>query len=69
MLTLPTTTQDTKETPPRTVLKPMSRVPLSWKETRLEKTSGAPLPRERRVTPAIVGDNLSNLDKSIQKLY
>ncbi|KAJ1393263.1 putative sodium/potassium/calcium exchanger 3-like [Sesbania bispinosa] len=63
MLTIPTTTQDTKETPPRTVFKPMLRVPLPWKDTRLEKTSQAPLPRERRVTPAIVGDNLSNLDK------
>jgi len=63
MLTIPTTTQETKDAPPSTVLKPMSWVPLPLKETRVAKTSLAPFPRERRVTPAIVGESLSNLDK------
>uniref|UniRef100_A0A2P2J996 Uncharacterized protein n=1 Tax=Rhizophora mucronata TaxID=61149 RepID=A0A2P2J996_RHIMU len=60
---IPTTTQVTKEAPPSTVLNPISPVPLPIKDTRLEKTSGAPLPSERRVTPAIVGDNFNNRDK------
>ncbi|KAM0980415.1 hypothetical protein EV2_014172 [Malus domestica] len=63
MLKIPTTAQDTKEAPPRTVLRPISPVPPPINETRLENTSGAPLPRESRVTPAIVGDNFNNLDK------
>lgn len=63
MLMIPTTTHVTKEAPPSTVLRPMPRVPLPIKETMLAKKSGAPLPRESRVAPAIVGDNFSSLDK------
>ena len=63
MLMIPTTTHVTKEAPPSTVLRPTSHVPSPIIETMLEKKSGAPLPRESRVTPAIVGDNFSKLDK------
>jgi hypothetical protein len=59
---IPTTTQETKEAPPSTVLKPTLDVPSPIKDTRLAKTSGAPLPSERRVIPAIVGDKFNSLD-------
>lgn len=63
MLIIPTTTLDTKNAPPRTLFRPTSPSPVLVKDTILAKTSGAPLPRERRVTPAIVGDSLKILDK------
>jgi hypothetical protein len=63
ILIIPTTTHEIKEPPPRTVLKPMSCVPLPLKETSVAKTSLAPLPRERRVTPAIVGESLKTLER------
>ena len=50
MLMIPTTTHVTKEAPPNTVLRPTSHVPSPINETMLEKKSGAPLPRESRVT-------------------
>ncbi|KAK9157631.1 hypothetical protein Scep_004205 [Stephania cephalantha] len=63
MLIIPTTTVDTNRAPPNTLLRPTSPVPALVKETRLENTSGAPLPRERRVTPAMVGESFRKLDK------
>ena len=49
MLMIPITTHVTKEAPPSTVLRPTSHVPSPIKDM-LEKKSGAPLPRESRVT-------------------
>ena len=49
MLMIPTTTHVTKEEPPSTVLRLTSHVPSPINEM-LEKKSGAPLPRESRVT-------------------
>jgi hypothetical protein len=62
---IPTTTHDMKEAPPTTVLRPISMFvpPSPINDTKLEKTSEAPLPRERRVTPAIVGDSFKSLDR------
>lgn len=61
-LIIPTTTQETKNAPPSTLLRPTSPEP-DRKETMLAKTSGEPLPRERSVTPAMVGESLRTLDK------
>jgi len=64
MLIIPTTTLETKKAPPKTQLRPTRFVVVApVKDTMLENTSGAPLPRERRVTPAIVGESLKSLDK------
>lgn len=63
MLMVPTTTHDTKKAPPKMLLRPMTLVPVPMKETMLEKTSGAPLPKERSVTPAMVGGSFRSLDK------
>ena len=49
MLMIPTTTHVTKEEPPSIVLRLTSHVPSPINEM-LEKKSGAPLPRESRVT-------------------
>lgn len=59
----PTTVLDTKKAPPRTLLRPISPLPDLVKETIEAKTSGAPFPSERRVTPAMVGESFKILDK------
>lgn len=67
MLMIPKTALDTKKAPPRMLLRPTLLLdPV--KETTLAKKSGAPLPRERRVTPAIVGGSLKILDKPSKEL-
>lgn len=63
MLMTPTTALETKKAPPRTLFRPTSASPDLVKEMMLAKTSGAPLPRERRVMPAMVGDSFRVLDK------
>ncbi|KAL5730949.1 hypothetical protein ACHQM5_003724 [Ranunculus cassubicifolius] len=62
-LITPTTIQEMKKTPPRTLLSPTPLVPSPMKETKLENTSFDPLPMERRVTPTIVGESFKALDK------
>ncbi|KAL5708693.1 hypothetical protein ACHQM5_019459 [Ranunculus cassubicifolius] len=62
--------QETKKTPPKTLLRPTPPVPSPIKETKLENTSFAPLPKERRVTPAIAGESfrtIAKLSKEEQK--
>lgn len=63
MLMTPTTMLDTKKAPPNTLFRPTSPSPDLVKETMLAKTSGAPFPSERRVTPAMVGESFKILDK------
>lgn len=63
ILIIPTTTLDTKNAPPKTIFRPTSPSLVLVKETILAKTSAAPFPSERRVTPAIVGDSFNTLDK------
>jgi len=60
---VPTTKLETKNAPPKIELSPKSPLFDLVKETTLENKSGAPLPRERSVTPAIVGDSFKTLDK------
>lgn len=62
-LMTPTTTLDTKKAPPKILFRPTSPLLDLVKETILAKTSGAPLPSERRVTPAIVGESFKSLDR------
>lgn len=63
MFIIPTTTLDTKNSPPNMLFRPISLVPSLEKEIILERTSGAPFPRERRVIPAKVGESLRISDK------
>lgn len=63
MLIIPTTILDTKKAPPKTLLSPRSPLADLVKETIEAKTSGAPFPSERRVTPAMVGESFKILDK------
>lgn len=63
ILITPTTILETKKAPPRTLFRPTSPSSDRVKETILEKTSDAPLPRARRVTPAIVGGSFRILDR------
>lgn len=58
----PTTTVVTKNAPPRTLLIPTSPAPEPAKDTRLENTSGAPFPKDSKVTPAMEGESLKTLD-------
>lgn len=60
---VPTTKLETKNAPPKIELSPKSPLFDLVKETTLENKSGAPFPRERSVTPAIVGDSFKTLDK------
>lgn len=63
MLMTPTTTEETKNAPPMTLLSPTSSAPEPENETMLANTSLAPLPRDKRVTPAMVGDSLRSLER------
>jgi hypothetical protein len=59
----PKTHVETKNAPPKMLFKPTAPLFELVKETTLAKKSGAPLPRESKVTPAMVGDSLKMLDK------
>jgi hypothetical protein len=63
ILITPTTILETKKAPPKTLLRPTAPLPDLVKETIEAKTSGAPFPNERRVTPAMVGESFKILDK------
>lgn len=63
MLMIPTTTVETKNAPPRMLLRPTSLVFSPMKETMLANKSGAPFPRERRVAPAMVGESFKVFDR------
>jgi len=57
-LMTPRTALDTKNAPPRMLLRPTAPSLDLVKDTTLAKKSGAPFPRESKVTPAMVGDSL-----------
>ena len=57
-LMTPKTALETKNAPPRMLLRPTAPSLDLVKETTLAKKSGAPFPRESKVTPAMVGDSL-----------
>uniref|UniRef100_A0A0A9A7C3 K-exchanger-like protein n=1 Tax=Arundo donax TaxID=35708 RepID=A0A0A9A7C3_ARUDO len=66
MATTPATTVDTNSAPPSALLSPTSPAsspppspPAAANATTLESTSGAPLPRDRNVTPAMAGGRRS----------
>lgn len=64
MLMVPTTTVETNKAPPKIQLMPTKFVDVDAEnETMVENTSGAPLPKERSVTPAIVGESFKSFDK------
>ena len=52
-----------KKAPPKILFRPTPALPDLVNETILAKTSEAPFPNERRVTPAIAGESLKILDK------
>ncbi|KAA8518355.1 hypothetical protein F0562_015762 [Nyssa sinensis] len=54
---------DMKNAPPKTLLRPTPPSPDLVKEIILENTSLAPLPRGRRVVPAMVGESFKAFDK------
>ncbi|KAF1883324.1 hypothetical protein Lal_00015117 [Lupinus albus] len=68
MVIIPNTALDTKNAPPRMLFSPTAPLLELVKETTVAKKSGAPFPRERRVTPAMVGDSLKMLDKPCKLL-
>ena len=60
-ITLPSTVVLTNKAPPN--IDPTDKDIFSFFAARIEeKTSGAPLPNAKRVTPAIVGDNFKALE-------
>uniref|UniRef100_A0A0A8XQ04 K-exchanger-like protein n=1 Tax=Arundo donax TaxID=35708 RepID=A0A0A8XQ04_ARUDO len=63
MATTPATTVDTNSAPPSALLSPTSPASsppaAEANATTLESTSGAPLPRDRNVTPAMAGGRRS----------
>lgn len=63
ILMIPKTAVETKNAPPKMLLRPTAPLFELVKETTLAKKSGAPFPKESNVTPAMVGDNLKMFDK------